>query len=63
MKIGVLVFLTAQSGDPGAIAREAENLGYESFFVAEHLVVPTTYAAPEESTTIPLPASGPLPPR
>jgi len=29
MKIGALVFLTAQSGNPGAIAREAE----------EHLVV------------------------
>jgi probable F420-dependent oxidoreductase len=44
MKIGVLAFLTEQSGDPGAIAREAENLGFESFFVAEHLCLPTTYA-------------------
>ena len=43
MKIGVLTFLTDQSGDPGAIAREAENLGFESFYVAEHLAVPTTY--------------------
>jgi probable F420-dependent oxidoreductase len=43
MKIGVLAFLTSQSGSPGAIAHEAENLGFESFFVAEHLVVPTTY--------------------
>ena len=43
MKIGVLVFLTEQSGNPGAIAREAENLGFESFFVAEHMVVPTSY--------------------
>ena len=43
MKIGALVFLTDQSGNPGAIAREAENLGFESFFVAEHMVVPTTY--------------------
>jgi hypothetical protein len=43
MKIGALVFLTEQSGNPGAIAREAENLGFESFFVAEHMVVPTTY--------------------
>ncbi len=40
MQIGVLAFLTAQSGNPGAIAREAENLGFESFFVAEHLVLP-----------------------
>jgi len=43
MKIGALVFLTDQSGNPGAIAREAENLGFESFFVAEHMVVPSTY--------------------
>ncbi|HLI78500.1 MAG TPA: LLM class F420-dependent oxidoreductase, partial [Candidatus Binataceae bacterium] len=43
MKIGALVFLTEQSGSPGAIARECENLGFESFFVAEHMVVPTTY--------------------
>lgn len=43
MKIGALVFLTEQSGNPGAIAREAENLGFESFFVAEHMVVPSNY--------------------
>jgi hypothetical protein len=30
MKIGALVFLTEQSGNPGAIAREVENLGFES---------------------------------
>jgi probable F420-dependent oxidoreductase len=44
MKIGVSVFLTAKSGEPGAIAREAENLGFESFWVAEHLVMPSSYA-------------------
>jgi probable F420-dependent oxidoreductase len=44
MKIGVLAFLTEQSGHPGAIAREAENLGFESFWAAEHLVLPVTYA-------------------
>jgi probable F420-dependent oxidoreductase len=43
MKIGALVFLTEQSGNPGAIARECENLGFESFFVAEHMAVPTSY--------------------
>ena len=43
MKIGVEVFLTERSGDPGAIAREAEQLGFESFFVAEHLVMPSVY--------------------
>jgi probable F420-dependent oxidoreductase len=43
MKIGVLAFLTEQSGNPGAIAREAENLGFESFWVAEHMVMPSQY--------------------
>ena len=43
MNIGVLAFLTEQSGAPGAIAREAENLGFESFWVAEHLVMPSHY--------------------
>ena len=41
MQIGVLAFLTEQSGEPGAIAQEAERLGFESFWVAEHLVIPT----------------------
>lgn len=36
--------MTEQSGDPGALAREAENLGFESFFVAEHLCLPTSYS-------------------
>jgi probable F420-dependent oxidoreductase len=44
VKIGVLAFLTEQSGNPGAIAREAENLGFESFWVAEHMVMPTSYS-------------------
>ena len=43
MHIGVLAFLTEQSGEPGAIAREAESLGFESFWVAEHLVMPAHY--------------------
>jgi len=44
MKIGVLTFLTEQSGDPAAIATEAEKLGFESFFVAEHLCLPSSYS-------------------
>ena len=43
MKIGVAAFLTEHSGNPGDIASEAERLGFESFWVAEHLVIPTTY--------------------
>ncbi len=44
MKIGVLAFLTEQSGDPAAIASETEKLGFESFFVAEHLCLPSSYS-------------------
>jgi probable F420-dependent oxidoreductase len=44
MKIGVLAFLTEQSGNPGAIAAEAERLGFDSFWVAEHMVMPTRYS-------------------
>jgi len=44
MKIGVSMFLTEKTGNAGAIAREAENLGFESFWVAEHLVMPVNYA-------------------
>jgi probable F420-dependent oxidoreductase len=44
MKIGVLAFLTEYSGNPGAIAREAEKIGFESFWTAEHLVLPASYA-------------------
>jgi len=44
MKIGVSMFLTEKTGNPGAIAREAEQLGFESFWVAEHLVMPVNYS-------------------
>ena len=43
MHIGVSAFLTEHSGEPGTIARTAENLGFESFWVAEHLVIPASY--------------------
>ena len=56
MKIGVSVFLTEKSGEPGEIAREAENLGFESFWVAEHLVIPVSY-----TTYYPRSADGKVP--
>lgn len=43
MQIGVAVPLTEKSGDPGEIAREAERLGFESFWVVEHMAVPLGY--------------------
>jgi len=43
MKIGVATFLTEKSGNPGTIAAAAERAGFESFWVAEHLVIPAAY--------------------
>jgi probable F420-dependent oxidoreductase len=40
MKIGVMIAATAESGDIAEVAREVENLGYESFFIPEHPVIP-----------------------
>jgi probable F420-dependent oxidoreductase len=54
MNIGVMIAATAESGDFAEIAREAENLGYESFFIPEHPVIPIGFE------TIP-PGGGALP--
>jgi len=56
MKIGALVFMTDKSGNPGEVAREAERLGFESFFVAEHLMLPVNY-----TTHYPRSADGKVP--
>jgi probable F420-dependent oxidoreductase len=56
MKIGVAAFLTEKSGNPGAIAAQAERAGFESFWVAEHLVIPASY-----STYYPRSADGKVP--
>lgn len=40
MHVGVLVFLTEHTGEPGAIAHNAEQIGFESFWVGEHLAIP-----------------------
>src|SRR5208283_3640537 len=56
MKIGVSVPLTAASGDPGAIAHEAENLGFEWIWSVEHSCVPSRY-----TTRYPRSADGKVP--
>src|SRR5258708_31275774 len=56
MKIGVTAFLTEKSGNPGAIAAAAQRAGFESFWVAEHLVIPaayTTYYPPSSDGKVP----------
>ena len=46
MKIGVFVFLTEHSLDPALLARRAEDLGFESFWVPEHPAVPVKTSLP-----------------
>jgi probable F420-dependent oxidoreductase len=40
VKHGVTIFPTMRTGDVLALAREAEDLGFESFFVPEHTHIP-----------------------
>lgn len=46
MQIGILLTATAQSGDLAAIARRAEALGYDSFWLPEHPVIPVGHKTP-----------------
>jgi len=46
MKIGIMIAATAESGNIAEIAREVENLGYESFFIPEHPVIPIGFKTP-----------------
>jgi len=41
-----MIAATAESGDIAEIAREVENLGYESFFIPEHPVIPIGFKTP-----------------
>lgn len=40
MKIGVFLLASAQSADPAVIAKRAEELGFASFWVPEHPILP-----------------------
>ena len=46
MNIGIMIAATAESGDIAEIAREVENLGYESIFIPEHPVIPIGFKTP-----------------
>jgi len=54
MEIGVMIAATAETGNIAAIAREVENLGFESLFIPEHPVIPIGFK------TVP-PGGGELP--
>ncbi len=57
MKIGVLAFVTPYTIDPATLARRAEELGFESFYLPEHPVIPVTHRTP-----FPLSPDGQIPP-
>src|SRR4051794_26881692 len=46
MKIGVFLFATDASADPAQVAKKAEELGFASFWVPEHPVIPLQTSSP-----------------
>lgn len=46
MHIGIFVFETADSMDPAVLAQKAEELGFESFWVPEHAMLPVKTSSP-----------------
>jgi len=55
MKVGIFHYLsTAYSIDPAVLARRAEELGFDSFWLPEHPIFPVT-------TVSPFPLGGPIP--
>ncbi len=46
MKIGAFVFQTDDVLDPAVLARKAEELGFESFWVPEHPIIPLRTSSP-----------------
>ena len=46
MNIGIFVFETDSSMDPAVLAKRAEELGFESFWVPEHPIVPVHTTSP-----------------
>jgi probable F420-dependent oxidoreductase len=56
MKIGVFEFAIDQSVDPAVLAKRAEELGFDSFWVPEHAIIPIHY-----TTRYPLSEDGVIP--
>src|SRR5712691_11009385 len=56
MKIGLLAFVTAQSVDPASLAKKCETLGFESFYLPEHPIIPVKH-----KTRYPLSTDGEIP--
>ena len=52
MEIGIFVFLTESSMDPGVLAKRAEELGFESFWVPELPIVPVETSPDPDSRAV-----------
>lgn len=46
MKIGILALLSEDTADPARVARKCEALGFESFFLPEHAIIPVKHKVP-----------------
>lgn len=46
MRIGVFAFITDKSPDPAVMAQRAEELGFASFWVPEHPIIPVQTTSP-----------------
>ena len=46
MKIGVFLFATDKSADPAAVAKKAEECGFDSFWAPEHAIIPIKTSSP-----------------
>ncbi|MGO9454449.1 MAG: LLM class F420-dependent oxidoreductase [Candidatus Binataceae bacterium] len=46
MKIGVLAFIASYTAHPVSVARKCEALGYESFWLPEHVIMPVNPKTP-----------------
>jgi len=46
MKVGVLAFIASYTADPARVARKCESLGFESFWLPEHPIIPVVHKTP-----------------
>jgi probable F420-dependent oxidoreductase len=46
MKIGVAAFISSYSIDPGTMAKRCEELGFEAFYLPEHVIIPVANKTP-----------------
>lgn len=46
MKVGVFSILPDAQADPAIVARHAEDLGFASYWVPDHLILPVNYSTP-----------------